>query len=100
LRYESDRKKSHQLSIPGSSANLSGATPRLLGEILPRGEAHRRPHTAQSGYQATAIRWQLYFSRRQIKASCFNAAEEFLAAVDRSERFDCVTSDLRGLSDR
>jgi CheY-like chemotaxis protein len=38
---------------------------------------------------------QLYFSRRQIKASCFNAAEEFLAAVDRSERFDCVTSDVR-----
>lgn len=38
---------------------------------------------------------RLYFSRRQIKASCFNAAEEFLAAVDRSERFDCVTSDVR-----
>jgi hypothetical protein len=39
LRYESDGKKSHQLSILGSSANLSGATLRVSGEILPRCEA-------------------------------------------------------------
>ena len=38
---------------------------------------------------------RLYFARHEFKTSCFNAAEEFLAAVDRSEHFDCVVSDVR-----
>ena len=38
---------------------------------------------------------RLYFARHELKASCFNAAEEFLAAVDRSAQFDCVVSDVR-----
>ena len=38
---------------------------------------------------------RLYFARHELKASCFNAAEEFLAAVDRSAQFDCVVSDMR-----
>ena len=38
---------------------------------------------------------RLYFARHELKTSCFNAAEEFLAAVDRSEQFDCVVSDVR-----
>jgi RNA polymerase sigma factor (sigma-70 family) len=38
---------------------------------------------------------RLYFARHELKTSCFNAAEEFLAAVDRSEHFDCVVSDVR-----
>ena len=37
----------------------------------------------------------LYFTRRQLKTSCFRTTEEFLGAVDRSERFDCVVSDVR-----
>ncbi|MEI9805740.1 MAG: response regulator [Pseudolabrys sp.] len=43
---------------------------------------------------------RLYFARQQIHASCFNAAEGFLAAIEYSERFDCVVSDVRmpGLS--
>ena len=38
---------------------------------------------------------RLYFARHELKASCFNAAEEFLAAVYRSAQFDCVVSDVR-----
>ena len=38
---------------------------------------------------------RLYFARQELKTSCFNASEEFLAAVDRSEQFDCVVSDVR-----
>ena len=38
---------------------------------------------------------RLYFARHELKASCFNAAEEFLSAVDRSAQFDCVVSDVR-----
>jgi two-component system, LuxR family, response regulator FixJ len=38
---------------------------------------------------------RLYFARHELKTSCFNAAEEFLAAIDRSEHFDCVVSDVR-----
>jgi len=38
---------------------------------------------------------RLYFARHELKASCFNTAEAFLAAVDRSAQFDCVVSDVR-----
>ena len=38
---------------------------------------------------------QLYFARRRVKTSCFNTAEEFMAAVDHAEPFDCVVSDVR-----
>jgi len=41
-----------------------------------------------------------YFARRNIRPSCFQLAEDFLAAIDQEERFDCVVSDIRmpGLS--
>jgi two-component system response regulator FixJ len=38
---------------------------------------------------------RLYFARQELKTSCFNTSEGFLAAVDRSEQFDCVVSDVR-----
>jgi two-component system response regulator FixJ len=38
---------------------------------------------------------RLYFARHELKTSCFNTAEEFLAAVDHSAQFDCVVSDVR-----
>ena len=38
---------------------------------------------------------RLYFARHELKTSCFNTAEEFLAALDRSAQFDCVVSDVR-----
>ena len=38
---------------------------------------------------------RLYFARKDIKASCFVAARDFLSAVERGERFDCVVSDVR-----
>lgn len=43
---------------------------------------------------------RLYFTRHELKTSCFNSAEEFLTALDRSTQFDCVVSDVRmpGLS--
>ena len=43
---------------------------------------------------------RLYFARHELKTSCFNSAEEFLTALDRSAQFDCVVSDVRmpGLS--
>jgi two-component system response regulator FixJ len=37
---------------------------------------------------------KLYFTRQQLKTSCFKTTEEFLAAVDRSAQFDCVVSDV------
>lgn len=38
---------------------------------------------------------RLYFTRQDIKTSCFGSADEFLAALDRSAQFDCVVSDVR-----
>ena len=38
---------------------------------------------------------RLYFARQGLMTSCFCAAEEFLAAVDRSTQFDCIVSDVR-----
>jgi two-component system, LuxR family, response regulator FixJ len=38
---------------------------------------------------------RLYFARNELKTSCFSAADEFLAAVDRATAFDCVVSDVR-----
>jgi len=38
---------------------------------------------------------RLYFARQELKVSCFNGAEEFLAALDRSAQFDCIVSDVR-----
>jgi two-component system, LuxR family, response regulator FixJ len=36
----------------------------------------------------------LYFARRDVKASCFKTTTDFLAAVDRPVLFDCVVSDV------
>jgi FixJ family two-component response regulator len=36
-----------------------------------------------------------YLARHSIKASTFQAAKEFLEALDRREQFDCVVSDVR-----
>ena len=38
---------------------------------------------------------QQYLARQGVGASCFQAAEEFLAALDRREPFDCIVSDVR-----
>ena len=38
---------------------------------------------------------RIYFERQAVKTSCFDAAKDFLAAVDRSAQFDCVVSDVR-----
>jgi two-component system response regulator FixJ len=38
---------------------------------------------------------QLYFTRKSVSTTCFQAAEEFLKAVNGSERFDCVVTDVR-----
>jgi two-component system response regulator FixJ len=38
---------------------------------------------------------RLYFTRQELKTTCFNSAQEFLAAVDCSTQFDCVVSDVR-----
>ena len=38
---------------------------------------------------------QQYLARQGISASCFQAAKEFLAALDRREPFDCIVSDVR-----
>ena len=38
---------------------------------------------------------RLYFARQNVETSCFDAAENFLAAVGRAESFDCVVSDVR-----
>ena len=38
---------------------------------------------------------RLYFIRQGFAAFCFSSAKEFLAAIDRAERFDCVIADVR-----
>src|SRR6476619_5508780 len=38
---------------------------------------------------------QRYLARQGVSASCFHAAKEFLAALDRREPFDCIVSDVR-----
>ena len=38
---------------------------------------------------------QQYLARQGVTASCFQAAKEFLAALDRQEPFDCIVSDVR-----
>jgi FixJ family two-component response regulator len=38
---------------------------------------------------------RMYFEWQAHQTSCFNAPEDFLAAVDRSAQFDCVVSDVR-----
>ena len=38
---------------------------------------------------------QLYFKRKLVKATCFEAAEDFLEAIDDSEPFDCIVADVR-----
>jgi two-component system response regulator FixJ len=37
---------------------------------------------------------QLYFARQQLRTSCFQTTEAFLATVDRAAQFDCVVSDV------
>jgi RNA polymerase sigma factor (sigma-70 family) len=36
-----------------------------------------------------------YLARRDVGTTCFKAAKDFLAALDRRERFDCIVSDVR-----
>jgi two-component system response regulator FixJ len=36
-----------------------------------------------------------YFSRRNVRTSCFRLAEDFLAAIKQADKFDCVVSDIR-----
>jgi FixJ family two-component response regulator len=38
---------------------------------------------------------RLYFARQAVDSACFAAADEFLASVKRSERFDCIVCDVR-----
>jgi FixJ family two-component response regulator len=38
---------------------------------------------------------QLYFKRKHARATCFQAAEDFLKAADSGERFDCIIADVR-----
>lgn len=38
---------------------------------------------------------RLYFARQSIEASCFASAKDFLAAIARGDRFDCIVSDVR-----
>jgi two-component system response regulator FixJ len=38
---------------------------------------------------------RLYFTRQNIETSCFASAQEFLAAIERRQRFDCIVSDVR-----
>lgn len=38
---------------------------------------------------------RLFFSRKEIRALCFDSAEEFLDALDQSSKFDCIVSDVR-----
>jgi two-component system response regulator FixJ len=37
----------------------------------------------------------LYFARHEVGATCFEAAEAFLAALAATMRFDCIVSDVR-----
>jgi two-component system response regulator FixJ len=36
-----------------------------------------------------------FFGRHNVETSCFRAAKDFLASLDRHEQFDCVVSDVR-----
>ena len=36
-----------------------------------------------------------FFGRHHVEASCFMAAKDFLASLDRHEQFDCIVSDVR-----
>jgi len=38
---------------------------------------------------------RLYFGRQDIAASCFASAQDFLDALRRGARFDCIVSDVR-----
>ena len=38
---------------------------------------------------------KLYFDRQNVETSCFAAAKEFLAGIERGARFDCIVSDVR-----
>jgi len=38
---------------------------------------------------------QLYFKRKHVRATCFQAAEDFLKVADSGERFDCIIADVR-----
>lgn len=38
---------------------------------------------------------RLYFIRQNIETSCFSASKDFLAAIERKERFECIVSDVR-----
>jgi len=38
---------------------------------------------------------RLYFARQNIETSSFISAKEFLAAIERGRRFDCIISDVR-----
>jgi FixJ family two-component response regulator len=38
---------------------------------------------------------KLYFARHRVNATCFQATEEFLKAVNGCELFDCIVSDVR-----
>jgi FixJ family two-component response regulator len=38
---------------------------------------------------------QLYFKRKHVRATCFQAAEDFLKMVADGERFDCIIADVR-----
>ena len=38
---------------------------------------------------------RLYFARQDVETTCFSAADDFLTAVARGERFDCIVSDVR-----
>jgi two-component system response regulator FixJ len=38
---------------------------------------------------------RLYFARQDVETTCFPAADNFLTAVARGERFDCIVSDVR-----
>jgi RNA polymerase sigma factor (sigma-70 family) len=38
---------------------------------------------------------QLYFKRKHVRATCFQAAEDFLKIANGSEPFDCIIADVR-----
>jgi len=36
-----------------------------------------------------------YLTRQNVRTSCFNAAKNFLTALDHGGQFDCIVSDVR-----
>jgi RNA polymerase sigma factor (sigma-70 family) len=38
---------------------------------------------------------QLYFKRKHVRTTCFEAAEDFLRFADAGEPFDCIIADVR-----